>query len=43
MIDISTLMIEELIERFKVVDDEEEMVGESFSTCGKLYYSTEQC
>jgi hypothetical protein len=43
MIDISTLTIEELTGRFKVVDDKEEMVGESFPDGGKLYYAIEHC
>jgi hypothetical protein len=43
MIDISTLTIEELAGRFKPIEDEEEMVGESFPDGGKLYYATEHC
>jgi hypothetical protein len=43
MINISTLTIEELTGRFKVVDDKEEIAGESFPNSGKLYYATEHC
>jgi hypothetical protein len=42
MIDISTLTMEELMGRFKAVDDED-MAGESFPGGGKLYYATEHC
>jgi hypothetical protein len=42
MLDISTLMIEEVIGRFKAVDDEEALAaGEALSVGGKLHYATE--
>jgi thymidine kinase len=42
MLDISTLTIEEVTRRFKVVDDEEALTaGEAVSVGGKLHYTTE--
>jgi hypothetical protein len=44
MLDISTLMTEEVVGRFKAVDEEEALAAaETVAIAGKLHYATKHC